>query len=157
MLLDAFIAITYAIADRSLLRPFQLQLLDVLTEWGASNSGSELATTHLKSTLEEMRKAMEYCVRLTGKRDQPLFHPEEEDLPVPVEPNGLPDPPLVTADPGYVYRICKELDVVDLKDMEVVEKAWKRVVGCLTARRRGDVNVDEDEDGMQGGRSVRAL
>jgi hypothetical protein len=115
--------------------------------------------TPLGSTLREMKEAMEYCVRLTRKRDQPLFGQEESGLPVDLanEVDSLPDSPLATAEPGYVDRICTELHVTDPKEIEVLGKAWKRVVGCLTARRKGGANADEDEDGVQGGRSVRTL
>jgi len=113
----------------------------------------------LKSTLKEMKEAMEYCVRLARKRDQPLFGREESELAIDSanEIDSLPDPPLVTAEPEYVDRIYSELNATDPKEIEVIGKAWKRVVGCLTARRRGGANAEEDEDGVQGGRSVRTL
>lgn len=60
-------------------------------------------------------------------------------------------------EPEFTLRFSDELGYTDETEPKIVDKAWKRVAGLLIARRKGAGSLEDDEDGVQGGRSVRTL
>ena len=75
---------------------------------------------------------------------------------LPTEADNVDDIPEIGLAPEFTLRFSDELGVVDETELKVMDKAWKRIGGLLAARRRG-AGVDDEDDGVQGGRSVRTL
>ena len=157
--LDALVAISYAIVDRGFLRPFQRTLLSILTSWTSELADAEGGA--LADIIQSMRGVAEHCVRSNGQADKPMFTAEdkvknkEEDLSSSTV--SLPKIPDFGKEPEYVQRSSAELGFTDEDELKVLDKAWKRVTGSLVPRPRGAGGPDDDEDGVQGGRSVRTL
>jgi hypothetical protein len=156
---DALVAISYAIVDRGFLRPFQRTLLGILTSWTSELADAEGGA--LADIIQSMRGVAEHCVRSNGQADRPMFAAgdkvknKEEDLSSSTV--SLPEIPDLGTEPEYVQRSSPKLGFTDEDELKVLDKAWKRVTGSLVPRSRGAGGPDDDEDGAQGGRSVRTL
>jgi hypothetical protein len=71
---------------------------------------------------------------------------------------SLPEIPEFGTEPDYIQRSSPQLGFTDQDELKVLGKAWKRVTGSLVPRSKGVGGPDDDdEDGVQGGRSVRTL
>jgi hypothetical protein len=115
----------------------------------------------LADIVRMMRVVAERCVRSNGQADRPMFttgdkvKDTEEDLSSSTV--SLPEIPDLGTEPEYVQRSSPKLGFTDEDELKVLDKAWKRVTGSLVPRSRGAGGPDDDEDGAQGGRSVRTL
>lgn len=138
------------------MRPFQKTLLDVLTGWStAEGSAGKPENPGRAETIETMRTVAEHCVKISHKADRPMFRSEGEI--VETGTTSTEDIPERGIEPEFTLMFQDELGFTDETELKIMDKAWERVAGLSIARRKGAGNLEDDEDGVQGGRSVRTL